>query len=340
MIASRKKKRIQISIIVPAYNEGFHIYENLLTIYKAVKGQKVEIILVDDGSDDNTFEESLRASQKCRALKLIQMQNNVGKGASLFRGFAEAQGEKIVFFDSDLEIAPQYIHKLLDVMQKTNADVVAGVKDPTTNRFPAPRKLMSAIYRTTVRFLFDLNITDTQTGIKLFKREVLENAIPRMSVSRFAFDLELVVAAARFGYSIVEVPVEVLYARKGGMGRMKFGNLLATFRDTLIIYFRASFWRWLEPSISTQIWMFIFVLGVFLAGIGFAKVLSPIILQPALDRVSYIIFLRFIPAAIRDPMLAIAGVLTVLLSLIQLNKSLLNAFARKDRGDLAGILRK
>jgi hypothetical protein len=168
----------------------------------------------------------------------------------------------------------------------------------------------------------------------------LEKAIPRMSVSRFAFDLELLVAASRFGYHIVEVPVEVLYTRKGGMGRMKLGNLFHTFSDTLGIYFRASFWRWLEPSAGTQFWMIVFVLGVFLAGIGFAKILSPIILQPTLDKVSYIIFLRFIPAAIRDPMLAIAGVLTVLVSLIQLNKSLLNAFARKDRGDLAGILRK
>lgn len=86
--------------------------------------------------------------------------------------------------------------------------------------------------------------------------------------------------------------------------------------------------------------MVIFVLGVFLAGIGFAKILSPIILQPTLDRVSYIIFLRFIPAAVRDPMLAVTGLLIVVISLIQLNKSLLKAFARKDRGDLAGIFRK
>jgi hypothetical protein len=229
---------------------------------------------------------------------------------------------------------------LLAALEKQNADVVAGVKDPVANRFPIPRRITSALYRNTVKFLFDLNITDTQTGIKVFKREVLENAIPRMSVSRFAFDLELLVAAARFDYKIVEYPVEVSYVRKGGMGRMKFGAFFATFVDTFRIYFRASFWRWLEPSAGTQFWMIFFALGVFLAGIGFAKILSPIILQPTLDKVSFIVFLRFIPAAIRDPMLAVAGVLIVALSLIQLNKSLLKAFARKDRGDLAGILRK
>jgi glycosyltransferase involved in cell wall biosynthesis len=336
----RKKQLPQVSVIIPAYNEAHHIYENLLSIHNTLKPYAFELIVVDDGSSDGTFAECKRAAKARRGIYPVQLKSNAGKGASLFRGFDEARGEVIVFFDSDLEIAPHYIVKVLAVMREQEADVVAGVKDPITNRFPAPRRMMSALYRNTVSFLFDLNITDTQTGIKLFKREVLEKAIPRMSVSRFAFDLELLVAASRFGYRIVEVPVEVLYTRKGGMGRMKLGNLFHTFSDTLGIYFRASFWRWLEPSASTQFWMIVFVLGVFLAGIGFAKILSPIILHPTLDKVSYIIFLRFIPAAIRDPMLAVAGVLTVLVSLIQLNKSLLNAFARKDRGDLAGILRK
>lgn len=340
MTQIRKRQAPQVSVIIPAYNEAHHIYKNLLSIHSALKPHTFELIVVDDGSSDNTYSECQRAAKAKRGIHPIQLKSNAGKGASLFRGFDEARGEVIVFFDSDLEIDPQYIVKLLAVLKEQDADVVAGVKDPIANRFPAPRRLMSAVYRNTVRFLFDLNISDTQTGIKIFKREVLENAIPRISVSRFAFDLELLVAASRFGYHIVEVPVQVSYARKGGMGRMKFANIFATFTDTLGIYFRASFWRWLEPSASTQFWMIVFVLGVFVAGIGFAKILSPIILQPTLDKVSYIIFLRFIPAAIRDPLLAVTGVLTVIVSLIQLNKSLLNAFARKDRGDLAGILRK
>lgn len=340
MTRTQKQRPVGLSIIVPAYNEGLHIRDNLFAISDALKGIKAEIIAVDDGSTDNTLLEIKRAAKTRPGIKTVQLKSNAGKGASLFRGFEHAQGDVIVFFDSDLEIAPHYIVKLLAVMKDEDADVVAGVKDPNSNRFPAPRRMTSSLYRNTVKFLFDLSITDTQTGIKAFKREVLVNAIPRMSVGRFAFDLELLVAASRFGYRIVEYPVEVSYVRRGGMGRMKFAALFATFVDTLGIYFRASFWRWLEPSTGTRFWMVIFVLGVFLAGIGFAKILSPIILQPTLDRVSYIIFLRFIPAAVRDPMLAVTGLLIVVISLIQLNKSLLKAFARKDRGDLAGIFRK
>lgn len=340
MSNSSRKKNIKLSVIVPAYNEGSHIFENLLTICDALKRQHVEIIVVDDGSADNTFAECKRAAKINRHIKPIHLETNVGKGASLFRGFGEAQGELIAFLDADLEIAPHHVVKLLAVMKETRADVVAGVKDPAANRFPLPRQIMSAAYRKSIDFLFGLDITDTQTGIKLFKREVLEDAIPRLSVSRFAFDIELLVAASRFGYKIVEHPVEIAYRRTGGLGRMKPRHLFGTFADTLTIYLRASFWRWLEPSFSTQVWMVIFVLGVFLAGIGVAKILTPVILQPPFNKIAHIIFLQFLPLPLRDRLLAVGGVLLLVTALIQLNKSLLNAFARKDRGDLAGILRK
>lgn len=336
----QKAKQQKLSIILPAYNEGAHIFENLIKVNLSVKKYNYEIIVVDDGSIDNTFSESKRAAKIYKTIKPIRMGKNHGKGASLFRGFEKSTGKLIVFLDADLEISPTYIAKLMKAMQKNKADVVTGIKDPVANNFPLPRRFMSALYRQIVNFLFGLNITDTQTGIKIFKREVLSASIPRLKVSRFAFDLELLVAASRFGYKIIEYPVEITYQRKGKLGRMKINHIIHSFIDTCAIYFRASFWRWLEPSAGTQFWMIIFVLGVFFTGIGFAKILSPIILHPTLDKISYIIFLRFIPAAIRDPMLAIGGIVTILISLIQLNKRLLNAFARKDRGDLAGILRK
>jgi glycosyltransferase involved in cell wall biosynthesis len=336
----KTKQQIKLSIILPAYNEGTHIFENLIKVHKATKKYNPEIIVVDDGSNDNTLSESKRAAKVYKNIKSFRIKQNQGKGASLFYGFEKTKGELILFLDADLEISPAYIANMLTAMKKNNADVVTGIKDPVANHFPLPRRLMSALYRQTVNFLFGLNVTDTQTGIKLFKRKALEDSVPRLKVSRFAFDLELLVAISRFGYNIIEYPVEVTYQRKGKLGRMKFTHIFHSLIDTFAIYFRASFWRWLEPSAGTQFWMIIFVLGVFLAGIGFAKILSPIILHPTLDKISYIIFLRFIPSAIRDPMLAIGGVITMLVSLIQLNKRLLNAFARKDRGDLAGILRK
>lgn len=336
----RRARQPHLTVIVPAYNEGQHIYTNLLAVCKTLDGRAFEVIVVDDGSQDNTLAECQRAARRGYPIRVIRQDVNRGKGASLIRGFEAADGDLIAFLDADLEIAPQNLLHFGDVMQAAEADVVAGVKDPSANRFPLVRRLMSMLYRAGIGFLFGLSISDTQTGIKLFKRAVLEAAIPRLKVSRFAFDVELLVAASRFGYRIVEHPVEVVYRRASGLGRIGARQVLATFWDTLAIYYRASFWRWLEPDLRTRLWMVVFVLSVFLAGIGIGKLLTPVILSPPFSSIVYYIFLQFLPTRLRDWLLAVGGALLVFISLVQLNKILLDAFARRDRGDLAGILRK
>ena len=330
-----------LSIILPAYNEGEEIYHNILQVCETFKAQDIEVILVDDGSEDQTAEAALRAKAEGYPVKVVVQEENRGKGAALFRGFAEVTGERIAFLDADLEISPDYLLEMLKIMDETDADVIAGVKDMRENQFPKARQLMSKLYRGSVAFLFGLSITDTQTGIKLFKREVLESTVPRMSISRFAFDIELLVAASRFGYTILEHPVRLEYRRTGSLGRMNTRNIFGAFSDTLSIYARASFWRWLEPSLGMRIWMFLFVLGVFFFGIGVGKLLTPVILHGTVKSIFYIIALQFLPTQLRDWLLLIGGFVLIVLGSIQLNKYLLAAFVRRDRGDdLAGIFRK
>lgn len=332
----------ELSIIMPAFNEGLHIRTNILRVCEVLKGLRYEIIVVDDGSSDNTFAESRQAANEADGypVRAVRQETNRGKGASLFHGFAESRGELIVFLDSDMEIAPENILKLVKVMQATDADVVAGVKDLQSNQFPPLRRLMSRSYRGMVAFLFGLSITDTQTGIKLFRREVLTDAIPRVSARRFAFDIELLVAASRFGYRIVEQPVEVAYHRVGRLGRMNFAAILGTFVDTLAILYRASFWHWLNPGLLAQIWMAMFVLGVFLTGVGFAKLLTPTIPQGLAKQFFHIVLLQFIPTPLRDWLITALGIAFVIISLLQLNKIIMAAFAHRDRGGISGIHRK
>jgi glycosyltransferase involved in cell wall biosynthesis len=328
------------SLIMPAFNEGRHIYENIVRVVDSLEDFDFEIIVVDDGSTDDTYTECQRAKADGLPVHPLRHETNKGKGASLFHGFDHSNGELVAFLDSDLEIAPENISKLLDIMRETKADVVAGVKDFQANQFPPLRRWMSRVYRGLVSFLFGLNITDTQTGIKLFRRQVLIDAIPRISARRFAFDIELLVAASRFGYKIVEQPVEVNYHRSGGLGRMNSAAILGTFLDTLAIFYRASFWHWLNPGLLAQIWMALFVLGVFLSGIGVAKLITPIIPQGAIKQVTYFILLQFLPASLRNWLVTIIGVLSVIFSLIQLNKIIMKAFAHHDRGDISGIMHK
>ena len=339
-MSEKKNFHPELSVILPSFNEGAHIHANILRVCEALDGLRYEIIVVDDGSSDDTFAESQRAADEGQPVRAVRQESNRGKGASLFHGFEVSRGELIVFLDSDMEIAPENILKLIKVMQATNADVVAGVKDLQANQFPPLRRLMSRAYRSMVALLFGLNITDTQTGIKLFRRAVLADAIPRVSARRFAFDIELLVAASRFGYRIVEQPVEVTYHRSGGLGRMNLAAILSTFADTLAIFYRASFWSWLNPGLLAQTWMVMFVLGVFLAGVGFAKLLTPTIPQGFAKQFFYIVLLQFIPSPLRDWLILLIGIIFVTISLLQLNKIIMTAFARRDRDGLSGIFRK
>jgi glycosyltransferase involved in cell wall biosynthesis len=331
---------LELSVIMPAFNEGAHIHANIQRVCETLEGLRYEIIVVDDGSSDNTFAESQRAANEGYPVRAVRQEVNRGKGASLFYGFEFTSGELVAFLDSDLEIAPENLLALIKVMQETNTDVVAGVKDLQANQFPPLRRLMSRGYRAMVAFLFGLTITDTQTGIKLFRREVLADAIPRVSARRFAFDIELLVAASRFGYRIVEQPVEISYRRSGGLGRVNLAQLLNMTADTLAIFYRASFWHWLNPGLLAQTWMILFVLGIFLSGVGFAKLLTPIIPQGAAKQFSYIVLLQFIPSPLRDWLILAIGIIFVIISLIQLNKIVMNAFGKRDRDDLSGIRHK
>ncbi|MFZ5857889.1 MAG: glycosyltransferase family 2 protein [Chloroflexota bacterium] len=338
---NQKDSHPELSIIMPAFNEGAHIHANIRQVCETLEGLHYEIIVVDDGSSDNTFAESRRAADEGYPVRAVRQNVNRGKGASLFHGFEFTSGDLVAFLDSDLEIAPENLLTLIKVMRETNADVVAGVKDlQQANQFPPLRRLMSRGYRAMVALLFGLTITDTQTGIKLFRREVLTDAIPRVSARRFAFDIELLVAASRFGYRIVEQPVEISYRRSGGLGRVNLAQLLNMTADTLAIFYRASFWHWLNPGLLAQTWMILFVLGIFLSGVGFAKLLTPTIPQGAAKQFFYVVLLQFIPSPLRDWLILAMGIVFVIISLIQLNKIVMNAFGKRDRDDLSGIRHK
>jgi glycosyltransferase involved in cell wall biosynthesis len=248
-------------------------------------------------------------------------------------------GEYIIFLDADLEIHPENIKTFLHQLNKSDADLVIGTKVPKLGQMPFLRRVMSLGYRELVSLLFGLSLRETQTGIKLFRREVLEVCIPRLRVSRFAFDVELLVAASRFGYRIIEFPVEVGFSRQSSLQRIKPRQIAGQLWDTLLIYYMASFWNWFQPGSWTKMWMLAFALGIFLLGIGVAKLITPIILAPSLKQVVYYLFLQFLPRTLRNVILVIAGGGLMFVSLNELNKSLINAFSRRDRGDLAGIFR-
>jgi len=246
LVRLTKHKAQKISVIMPAHNEADHIAEAITETACELRDTDCEIIVVDDGSLDGTREEAATAASGNTNVKIVGYTENHGKGHALRYGSGYATGDYVVFLDADLDLHPRQIRTLLDVMETTNADAVIGSKRHPESQldYPWHRRLMSNAYYLLVKLLFGLPIHDTQTGIKLFRSEVLGKVLPKLIVKRFAFDLELLVVAHKFGFKMVEAPIVLNFQR--GFGRIKMKDIRDIWIDTMAIFYRRYILRYYD----------------------------------------------------------------------------------------------
>lgn len=236
---------------MPAFNEGRHIFANIRETRNAVAelSDSFELVVVDDGSTDNTGEEIARAAKEFPEVRALASPGNRGKGWALRKAFGACRGELVFFLDSDLDIHPRQFSALLEIRNRTGAAAVIGSKrhpDSTLN-YPAVRRFVSAAYFFLVKLLFGLPLRDTQTGIKLFKREALSAVLPRLLVKRYAFDLELLANLHHQGFAIAEAPIVVDY--QGRFGRIGVGSIWTILLDTLAVFYRLKVLRYYDRPI-------------------------------------------------------------------------------------------
>jgi glycosyltransferase involved in cell wall biosynthesis len=230
----------KVSVLVPAYNEAYNIKANMEETIRTFDefGWDYEIIIIDDGSSDDTFEFATEISQKHSHIMVKKNFENYGKGRALKKGFRYTSGKYTIFLDADMELHPAQLQTFFDIMRLDKADIVIGSKfHPNSNiSYPWHRRIVSFTYFFLVKILFGLPIHDTQTGLKLFKAEVLRDVFPRILVKQFAYDLEILVNAHRLGYRITEAPVVLDSKRR--YGRIGLKSIYQTGLDTLAIFYR------------------------------------------------------------------------------------------------------
>jgi len=171
---------------------------------------------------------------------------NIGKGFALSLGVDQSVGSLVTFIDADMELDPANIGGFIRLMQKTNCDAVIGSKRHPMSKvaYPRLRRLQSWAYQMLVRILFNLNVRDTQTGLKLFKRPVLQEVMPLLAIKKFAFDLELLVVARQLGDAGHRVVRHLAAERRGqvlpipaddrrcpDVGQRRHGGHVASQRD-------------------------------------------------------------------------------------------------------------
>ncbi len=240
----------KVSVIIPAYNEGQHVAKNISEVINTFNdfGCQYEIIVVDDGSIDNTLEEAQQVALKHKNVIVKKNRSNYGKGRALKKGFRYTSGDYIVFLDADMDLHPGQINTFFDIMRLDEADVVIGSKRHPNSviNYPWHRRIVSGVYFFLVKLIFDLPITDTQTGLKVFKAEVLKKVFPRVLIKRFAYDLEILANVKHFGYKIVEAPVMINFQRP--IGRISILDIYNTWWDTMAIFYRMYILRYYDKE--------------------------------------------------------------------------------------------
>ena len=249
-------KSKKLSILMPFLNEEDVIVANTHSVMSMMRELKInyEIILIDDGSTDRSYELLHAEFDKEKRVKLVRNHQNFGKGWVIKTGYEYSTGDYILFLDSDLELSPYHIPNFLRVMDDENADAVIGSKlhQDSILDYPNARRLFSNIYYTMIKILFGLPIMDSQTGIKLFKREVLELSLPRLIVKRFAFDIELLVILHEYKKKIVSAPIELKFSR-GAFGKIRLNNIVQIIVDTLSIFYRDKILRFYQRELGENI---------------------------------------------------------------------------------------
>lgn len=206
------ERKLQLSVIIPAYNEAGRIGPTLTRIdaFLAGLGISYEIVVVDDGSTDKTRKIVREMAGPIPALRLMENGVNRGKGYSVRNGFLDSAGEYVLFSDADLSTPIEELEKFLPEMDR-DADIVIGSRAvrgaDIVKRQPIHRMLMGKTFNKIVQVLTVRGISDTQCGFKLFRRSTCEAVFRMQRVDRFAFDAELLFLARKRGLVIRELPV-------------------------------------------------------------------------------------------------------------------------------------
>jgi glycosyltransferase involved in cell wall biosynthesis len=202
-----------LSIVIPAYNEALRIGSTLEKVrqYAETRNYPCELILVDDGSQDET-PQILQVFQERHAKALIlRNEPNRGKGFTVRRGVLEARGEFVLFTDADLSAPIEETNKLLAALEASGADAAVGSRALDRRLIgvhqPWRREMAGRIFNLLVRLFTGLKIRDTQCGLKLFRRATTWRAFEWQRVTGFGFDPEVLFLIQYLGGKIVEVPV-------------------------------------------------------------------------------------------------------------------------------------
>ena len=257
----KSKKGKIVSVIIPAYKQEKTIVEDVTRIYETMSQTRwpFEVIVVVDGFVDKTFETVKKIESA--EIKVYGYEQNKGKGYAVRYGMARSSGDYIAFIDSGMDIDPNGISMLLEHAEWYDADIIVGSKRHPASKlnYPLIRRIYSWGYSKFVKILFGLKLTDTQSGLKVFKREVLDVVLPRLVVKEFAFDIEILAVSKHLGFEkIYEAPIKIDWTKfnTGFTPFLLFDKHIRNMvRDTLAVFYRLRILKYYDDK-KKRLWVY------------------------------------------------------------------------------------
>ena len=226
-----------LSIIVPTYKEDEIIGDFIETLESDnfIKNINHEVIIVDDSVDEKTSDRAVEAFHKIKFYdyNISAHMGKTGKGQAIYRGIKEAKGNIICVIDADLEYHPKYIKNLYKTLINLELDIVVSVRKRKDAKY---RKMLSKIYKLIVQLLLGLNF-DTQSGLKIFKKETLKNFAPIIPGWSWDVDFLLNAKEKKYKTGFVSVPFT---SRKKGESKISVKSSIPMFKDLLTLKFKES----------------------------------------------------------------------------------------------------
>ena len=208
---TRLTEKPYLSVIIPAYNEEERIVPTIgaIAAYVSTLDFPWELIVADDGSTDQTT--ALVEELGFANLRLLKAKQNGGKGSAVQRGMLAARGKFILFTDADNSTPIEQVEKLLRELTENGYDIAVGsrvIEGAQEAKRSLLRRILSGGLRLIVKYIIKIGVRDTQCGFKLYRRQAARQLHGNQTEMGFAFDLEILYLATKYGYQVSEVPVE------------------------------------------------------------------------------------------------------------------------------------
>lgn len=240
---------VDISVILPAYDEEESIektIEHTISMFKNIPSS-YELIIVDDGSKDKTYEKVQAFALRDSRIKIVRNGSNMGKGSATRHAVPYVTGKVVAMIDADMEIDPEQLQHYIHLLRKYDICIASKRHPKSVYNAPILRKMLSLAFNKLVRLMVGVALADTQTGLKAMRSEPFRRIMNMILVKRYAYDVEILAVAQLLKLNVVELPVRIEQN-----SRFSVRSVMYMLIDLSGIAYRLRIKKWYQKNLNNK----------------------------------------------------------------------------------------